>query len=25
MPVADLDLEATKNVNDDRDVEFRIP
>jgi hypothetical protein len=25
MPVADLDLEATKNVNDDRDVEFRLP
>jgi hypothetical protein len=25
MPVSDLDLEATKNVNDDRGVEFRIP
>jgi hypothetical protein len=25
MPVADLDLEATKNVNEERGVEFRIP
>jgi hypothetical protein len=25
MPIADLDLEATKNVNDDRGVEFRLP
>jgi hypothetical protein len=25
MPIADLDLEATKHVNDDRGVEFRLP
>jgi hypothetical protein len=25
VPVADLDLEATKNANDDRGVEFRLP
>ena len=25
MPIADLDLEATKNANDDRGVEFRLP
>jgi hypothetical protein len=25
MPVFDLDVEATKNVNDDRGVEFRVP
>jgi hypothetical protein len=25
MPVTDLDLDATKNANDDRGVEFRLP